>query len=113
MKLDIYEALPFLIEKAGVKEAMNTMNKLFPHRKVWNMNIIDACSKFEKKISELNAEEQILNCLVGYHDQKEELYLKRIHKLLVPERMNFIIRLDTPNEEIERVQMQYPYIPIR
>ena len=61
----------------------------------------------------MNAEEQILNCLVGYHDQKEELYLKRIHKLLVPERMNFIIRLDTPNEEIERVQMQYPYIPIR
>ena len=51
LKLDIYEALPILIEKAGVKEAMTAMNKLFPHRKVWNMNIIDACSKFEKKIS--------------------------------------------------------------
>lgn len=77
---------------------MKTMNKLFPQRKVWNMNIIEACNKFEKKISELNPEEQILTCLIGYHEQKEEMYLKRIHKLLVPERVNFIIRLDTPQE---------------
>ena len=71
LRLDTYEALPILIEKATIKDAMNTMNNLFPHRNVWNMNIIEACNRFEKKIMELNPEEQINLCLIGYHEQKE------------------------------------------
>ena len=46
------------------------MNKLFPYRNVWNMNIIEASNRFEKKISELAPEEQINLCLIGYHQQK-------------------------------------------
>lgn len=70
LRLDTYEALPILIEKATIKESMETMNKLFPYRNVWNMNIIEASNRFEKKISELGPEEQINLCLTGYHQQK-------------------------------------------
>lgn len=94
----MFNSLPVLINELPIKDSMTLMNKLFLYRDVWNLNIIQACQYYEKKLSEIPPEEQISLCLNGYHKCKEYLYIERIHKLLVPQRMKFIIRLEPPIE---------------
>lgn len=80
---------------------MKVMNSLFPFRSAWNLNVMKACKKFDEKLVELPAEEQIATCLEGYCKSKEYLYIHKIFKLLVPQRTQFIIRFEAPVNEIE------------
>lgn len=63
IKLDMFVSLPILISQLPVHESMKVMNSLFPFRSAWNLNIMKACKKFDAKLAELPAEEQIAACL--------------------------------------------------
>ncbi len=58
--------------------------------------------------------------LEGYDLSKEEMYLNKIYEILVPQRMNFIIRMEVPEADMQREerareggQVQYVYLPVR
>ena len=101
----MFASLPVFIERLSAKDSMKLMNSLFPYKNAWNLNIIRACKIFKEKLENLEAEEQIVICLKGYETCKEYFYIEMIHKLLVPKRLNFIIKFDMPQDEIERMQI--------
>jgi hypothetical protein len=41
------------------------------------------------------------------------LYIQKLYKLLVPQRLQFIIKLEAPYNEIDAYSVEYPYLPIR
>ena len=96
----MFTALPVLVSRLPVKDSMKLMNSLFPYKAAWNLNIIETCKIFEEQLGKLPPEEQISTCLNGYCQSKEYLYIQKLHKLLVPQRLNFIIKLDPPQDEI-------------
>lgn len=75
MKLNMFACLPTLIESLSAKDAGQLMNRLFPYKNAWNLNVIMACKFFEEKLEKMPPEEQIYTCLNGYRSCQEYIYI--------------------------------------
>jgi hypothetical protein len=93
IKLNMFSTLPDLINYLTLEEAMKLISSLVKYKQLWNMNLKDALKSFEERLAKEETEKKLILSLEGYSISKEEMYLNKIYEILVPQRMNFIIRM--------------------
>jgi hypothetical protein len=53
-------------------------------------------------LNEVDKEKKLMLCLEGFDKSKENMYFDQIYKILTPQRPNFIIRFEIPEQEMQK-----------
>jgi hypothetical protein len=98
LPLDAFKVLPALAASLAPRDGLLLVMEILKFKSLWNINLYNTLQSCDTLMETLDRGEQLRMCLWGLLTVYEEYFLTKIHRILVPKRRQFIIKVDPPEK---------------
>lgn len=107
LPLNAFRILPTLAASLAPRDGLLLVMEILKFKSAWNINLYNTLQSCDTLMETLDKAEQLRMCLWGLLNVYEEYFLAKLHRILVPKRRQFIIKVDPPERELKKAAMAH------